>query len=76
MASGMNILSIPELAKVEKKNAKVEKKNFCPFAGECREDCMLYSSPTGQCAFAVIAIRLDALVEGVPIVRLFNENEA
>jgi len=64
------------LNEIDVTKPEVEKKNFCPFAGECREDCMLYFSPTGQCAFAVIAIRLDALVEGVPIARLFNENEA
>jgi len=48
-------------------------RRFCPLSGgECRSDCMWYLA-SGHCAVAVIAMRLDALIEGVPVIRLFEE---
>jgi len=52
----------------------VPPKRFCPLInGECKlHECMLFLT-TGHCAIAVIAMRLDALVEGVPVIQLFKE---
>jgi len=49
-------------------------KRFCPLInGECRRhECMWYLS-NGRCAIAVMAVRLDDLTAGVPVIRLFPE---
>ncbi len=49
---------------------------LCPILKEaCRRSCRWHLA-TGQCAVSVIAIRLDALVEGVPVVRLFEKRRS
>ena len=60
---------------LEIKNVKlVPLKRFCPLRnGECKlHECMWFLSD-GTCAISRIAIRLDALVEGIPVIRLFKE---
>ena len=49
-------------------------KRFCPLInGECRRhECMWYLA-NGQCAISVMAVRLDGLTAGVPVIRLFPE---
>jgi len=49
-------------------------KMFCPIIkGFCYNEMCRWFLATGQCAIAVIAMRLDVLIEGVPVVRLFKE---
>jgi len=51
-------------------------RKFCPLLnGPCiMSDCAWFLSDR-VCAIARIAIRLDALIEGVPVVRLFKDEE-
>lgn len=48
---------------------------FCPLIkGRCKmHDCKWFLA-NEQCAVAVIAMRLDVLMEGVPVVRVFEED--
>ena len=51
-------------------------RKFCPLLnGPCiMSDCAWFLSDR-VCAIARIAIRLDVLIEGVPVVRLFKDEE-
>jgi len=51
-------------------------RKFCPFInGKCKQfGCMFFLS-NYQCAITRIAINLDMLREGVPVVRVFRDEE-
>lgn len=49
-------------------------KVICPLIGECTNRCRWHMS-NGQCAVTVIAIRLGALVEGVPFVQIYRNGD-
>lgn len=54
----------------------VERRKVCPIMNaECvREECAWWIA-TGHCAIAVIAMRMDALITGVPVIRVFEDYE-
>ncbi len=67
----LEVLEVPDL-----KMGDLEIPRFCPLMKrKClKEVCMWFLSDR-ICAVSRIAIRLDAFVEGVPVVRLFGEVE-